>query len=311
MIATFVRSRKFVVVIFLILLGLIVGEAVFQKIPAFAFIVVSLLLSCSLVSCLWEQLRKRYASLSLTAIGFLVFHAALLIIMTGGMITYFTYSIGYVEIAEGHGFVDTPDSYTGWRQKFGIRQGTGVAIIVNKIIMEFWKNGQIKEFKNELIIKDKGPPKNKAIDVNDSVTHGKLLINMARQYGLAPFFTLMTIDGGESGYVYVRDDTKTNEFVIPRVGLRATVSYKNIQEREIFLAIEDQGKTLTKHMKGGDSLTIGQDTLVLSRVDLWNGLTVVTDSGKEITYSGIFLFLVGLILYYTKSFSTLLRADQE
>ncbi len=55
-------------------------------------------------------------------------------------------------------------------------------------------------------------------------------------------------------------------------------------------------------MKVGDIIKLEKGTLELKKIDIWNGLTVVRDSGKGITYIGFIIFLVGLAIYYIRVF---------
>lgn len=294
------KSRKLTVVLLLALLPLAIFESQVRSVPGYVFAGYGAALALNLALCLIDHIR-RVQKWTVQSVGFILFHAALLVIMTGGIATYVTYTIGYVEIAEGNGFTDKKEYYSDWKQKFGARQGTGINIYVKKIALDFWENGQIKEFHNTILIEDRGKLTEEVVRVNGSVEYGPLLINMARFYGLAPRFTLKTPHGDESGYVYIRSETKANHFEIPHLGYKAFVYYSDAGSRELEVTVlGGKEPVFRRKMRAGDVIDLGQAQLELTRVDLWNGLTVVTDSGKGITYAGFGLFLLGLGLFYGK-----------
>lgn len=296
------RSRKTTIALLLALLPLIIVESRERGVPGYIFIGFAVPLVLNLVLCLFDHIRKS-GKFTLKRIGFITFHASFLVIITGGIITYYTYTVGYIELAEGQGFRDYKGNYTAWQQKFDTKKDTGIYIVIRKIMLEFWENGQIKEFRNEVLIKDGDRGKNETLNVNGSLKYGDLLINMSRFYGLAPYFTLITPHGNTSGYVNIKNEMKFNSFEIPMAGYRAHVSYKDINDKQINIKIFLDGKTLEREMKKGDTIDLGKSSLELTDIRIWNGLTVVTDSGKQITYTGFVLFLAGLALYYGSKFS--------
>lgn len=302
MIYNLLKSRKLSVIVLFAFLPLIVIEAGTRNISGYVFIGFAAPLAVNLVLCLYEHIKK-IQKLTLEKIGFLLFHSALLVIMTGGIITYLTYTMGYIDIVEGRGFTDKKIYYTGWKQKFGSRSGTGINIYVKKIVLDFWENGQIKEFNNEILIEDGDKIIRDTINVNGSVKYGKLLINMARFYGLAPYFTFHMPYGDLNGHVTIRNEKKSNEFDIPLTGYTGFATYKNIKDKEITVTIqEDKKKVIERVMKKGDMIELGPGSLELTDINVWNGLTVVTDSGKWTTYTGFILFLTGLALFYGRKF---------
>lgn len=298
----FLANKKITVVLLLALIPLAVLEGQRRSVPGAVFIAFAVPLVLNLCCCLFSHLKgtRRF---TVERAGFLLFHAAFLMIIAGGIATYFTYSIGYVEVVEGEGFRDSRESYTEWKQKYGTRSGTGVGITVNKINLEFWPNGQIRHYDNELTINEGKVAREAVLGVNGSVRHGTLLINLARYYGLAPHFTVITPAGENAGYVYVSDVTKKNTFDIPLAGRKATVSYDRLSDRKLDISVElGEGRTVSRKIEPGDIIDLGNGSLKLTGIHLWNGLTVVRDLGKWPTYAGFALFLVGLGMYYRRIF---------
>ena len=300
----FLKSGNLTIVLLIFFMPLILFRDILGEKFDYLLLFFTFTLTVNLVMCLIDHI-KNTSVFSLLKIGFLLFHFSLLVIAAGCIITYLTYSIGYVEIAEGHRFTDMPQNYTDWHQRFGERDGTGIKIYLENIILEFWENGQIKEFKNIIIIQDGPKQKEAIINVNGSVKYKGLLINMARYYGLAPFFTLITPQGETNGSVTINNDNKQQEFRIPEIGDRAIASYANVNDKEITVTIPTDKHLIIKKLKVGDVVEIGTKKLKLVKLVVWNGLTVVRDSGKSITYTGYVLFIVGLALYYVKKFSTI------
>ncbi len=302
MIYSLLKSRKLTVVLFIAFLPLIIIEAETRSLPGYIFIGFAVPLIVNLLLCLLDHL-KRIEKWTVYRIGFVLFHASFLVMITGGILTFFTYRIAYIEIAEGNGFTDQPQYYNGWRQKFGEHTGTGIKIFVKKIVLEFWDNGQVKDFYNEIIILDDDKTTDARLKVNGSIKYKSLLINMARFYGLAPYFTVNTREGNKSGHVTIRSDEKSSEFIIPLLGHKAFAYFEDINDTGIKITIlGDRGKIFKKSMKVGDIIKLEKGTLELKKIDIWNGLTVVRDSGKGITYIGFIIFLVGLAIYYIRVF---------
>ena len=302
MVIRFIGGKKIAIIFILLFLMVTVWEGVTKQVPAAILLATGCCLAANLVCCMISHVR-RLSRWSLRQTGFIIFHAGLLVVISGGMITYYTYSIGYVEVAEGNGFTDRRSSYNGWKQRFGIRKGTGTQIGVKKINLSFWDNGQIKEYDNRLVIKDEHREREAVLEVNGSVRHGGLLINLARYYGLAPHFVLQTPHGQNSGYVYINDSSKTNTFTIPSLGYKATVTYDNITDRSVAISVDlGEKESMTRTLSTGDTIELGEKKLILTRISLWNGITVVSDSGKEVAYAGFMLFLIGLSLFYYARF---------
>lgn len=304
------RSRRLTIILLLSLIPLIIMEAQRRDISGYVFLGFSIPLAANLAFCLVDHMRKT-GRLTLKRAGFLIFHASFLVIMAGGIITYRTYAVGYIELAEGQGFLDSKENYTAWRQRFGTREGTGIHVTLERTVLEFWENGQIREFWNEIRIRDGEKETAAVVRVNGSVKYGGLLINMARFYGLAPYFTLITPHGNTSGFVNIREETKTNSFSIPHLGYSASVSYGSIGDDVVTIrVVDDRSKVIEATLKKGEVIELGPSRLELTDVRIWNGLTVVTDSGRGITYSGFALFLIGLVLYYVKRLSEV-RLDDK
>lgn len=298
----FLASKKITVVLLLALIPLAVLEGQRRSVPGAVFIAFAVPLVLNLCCCLFSHLKgtRRFTA---ERAGFLLFHAAFLMIIVGGIATYFTYSIGYIEVVEGEGFRDFRESYTEWTQKYGTRDGTGLGITVKKINLEFWPNGQIRNYDNLIAIKDGGAEREAVLGVNGSVSHGGLLINLARYYGLAPHFTITTATGENAGYVYISDVPKKNTFTIPILGRQATVSYGKLGDRFLDITVDlGSGRTITRKMVPGDVVDLGNGSLKLTGIHLWNGLTVVRDLGKWPTYAGFVFFLAGLGMYYRRMF---------
>ena len=299
---TFLASKKITVFLLLALIPLAILEGQRRSVPGAVFIAFAVPLVMNLCCCLFRHLKgtRRF---TVERTGFLLFHAAFLLIIAGGIATYFTYSIGYVEVVEGEGFRDLRESYTEWKQKYGTRDGTGLGITVKKINLEFWPNGQIRHYDNALIINDGNIAREAVLGVNGSVRHGGLLINLARYYGLAPHFAVTTPAGGNAGHVYVSDVTKKNTFTIPLVGRKATVSYAGLSDRALDIVVDlGDGRTVSRKIVPGDVVDVGGGSLKLTGIHLWNGLTVVRDLGKWPTYAGFAFFLTGLGMYYRRIF---------
>lgn len=302
MIVRFIGGKKVAIIFILLFLMVSVWEGVTKQVPSTILFATGCCLAASLVCCMISHVR-RVTKWSVRQTGFLIFHAGLLVVIVGGMITYYTYSIGYVEVAEGNGFTDQRSSYNGWKQRFGNRKGTGTQIGVKKINLSFWENGQIKEYDNRLVIKDGNREREAVLKVNGSVRHGALLINLARYYGLAPHFVLQTPRGENAGFVYISDSRKTNTFTIPALDYKATVAYGNIADRSVTISVDTGGKnSMTRTVSPGDVLDFGSAKLILTKISLWNGITVVSDSGKEIAFTGFILFITGLSLFYYARF---------
>lgn len=295
-------SRKVTILVFLLLLAALTLEGWSGKLSGPALLALGSPLAVNLIACLWRHLRRGGGRRAERA-GFLLFHAALLVIMAGGAISYRSYSVGYVELMEGESFVDRRESYHGWREHVGGRRGTGVRVQLERIRLDFWDNGQIREYYNDVTIHDGARVRMARVNVNRSVRHGPLLINLARFYGPAPVFTLTA--GGESrrGSVNIGSETRSNAFTIPLLQYPARVSYRDLAEREMHLQVfPPEGPPLEKTMRPGDVLDLGGGRLELTEVKIWNGITVVTDAGRWISYAGFALFLTGLALFYTAKF---------
>jgi cytochrome c biogenesis protein ResB len=296
-------SKKITVILFLLLLFLGVLEGWTQKVPATPFILVALPLTVNLVCCIFGHVRRIRQWNALHG-GFILFHLGFLVIIAGGVVTYLTYSMGYIEIAEGNGFSDRRENYSGWRQRFGTRRGTGAEIGIKKIHMTFWENGQLKDYYNDIVIRDGARQEEATVRINGSVRHGGLLINLARFYGLAPYFTLTAPGIQKSGYVYISSTTKTNTFVIPAMLNDIQVSYDDLRDRKVTVRSKGgNGSSRERTMEIGDSIPLGDARLTLSDVRIWNALTVVGDGGRWITFSGFGFFLLGLAVYYWKRFT--------
>ena len=298
---TFLASKKITVVLLLALIPLAVLEGQRRSVPGAVFIAFAAPLVLNLCCCLINHLKAR-RPFTVERAGFLLFHAAFLMIIAGGIISYFTYSIGYVEVVEGEGYRDSRENYTDWKQKFGVRRGSGARITVKRINLEFWDNGQIRHYDNHIAIKDGEAEREAVLGVNSSVRHGGLLINLARYYGLAPHFVITTPAGENSGYVYISDVPKINTFTIPIVGRRATVSYGTVKDRTLNFTMSDGGPAITRTIVPGDVIDLGNGSLKLTGIHLWNGLTVVRDMGKWPTYLGFASFILGLGMYYLRTF---------
>ena len=298
----FLANKKITVVLLLALIPLAVLEGQRRNVPGAVFIAFAVPLVLNLCCCLLNHLKAR-RSLTVERAGFLLFHVAFLMIIAGGIISYFTYSIGYVEVVEGEGFRDERENYTEWKQKFGTRRGSGAAITVKRINLDFWDNGQIRSYDNIISIRDGAAEREAVLGVNGSVQHGWLLINLARYYGLAPRFTVAVPEGESAGYVYISDVTKASTFTIPLVGRKATVSYGKLGDRALDLTVDlGGGRTITRRIAPGDFVDLGNGSLKLTGIRLWNGLTVVRDMGKWPTYAGFAFFLLGLAMYYRRTF---------
>lgn len=293
-------NKKITIILFLALIPLAIAEGQSRSVPGVVFIAFAVPLVLNLLFCLLRHVKST-KQWDAERCGFILFHIAFLVIIAGGMVTYFTYSVGYVEVVEGEAFQDIRESYSGWVQRFGVRKGTGINVVVGKINMDFWDNGQIRSYDNEIVIKDGGRERSATLQVNGSVSHGGLLINLARYYGLAPHFVLASPGRKEAGYVYVSDTKKINDFRIPGTNIRATVSYKDFNDRKLKIKIQpDLQRTIETTISPGDVIDLGEAKLTLTGIHVWNGLTVVTDSGKGITYTGFILFMFGLCMYYWK-----------
>jgi hypothetical protein len=311
MIVRFIGGKKTAILFLLLFLMVIVWEGVTKQVPATILLATGCCLAANLVCCMAAHVRK-LAKWSLRQTGFIIFHAGLFVVILGGMITYYTYSIGYVEVAEGNGFTDQRSSYNGWKQRFGTRKGTGIQIGLKKINLSFWDNGQIKEYDNSLVIKDSNREREAFLDVNGSVRHRGLLINLARYYGIAPHFVLQTSHGRNEGYVYISDTNKTNTFTIPSLGYKATVVYGKITDRSLAISVDRGGKgTITRSIVPGDEIDLGDAQLKLTGISLWNGITVVSDSGKGITFAGFAMFIAGLLMYYLRFFREVSRNGRD
>ncbi|WP_026841723.1 cytochrome c biogenesis protein ResB [Citrifermentans bremense] len=311
MVVGFIGSKKVAVFILVLVLVIVVYEGVTQQVTAKILIAGAFLLAANLVCCMYVN-AGRVAKRSLRQTGFVTFHTGLLVILLGGVVSYYTYSVGYVEVAEGNSFSDERSSYNGWKQRFGSRKGTGVQIGVKKIHLNFWENGQIKEYTSQVVIRDGGMEREAVLEVNGSVRHRGLLINLARYFGLAPHFALETAQGEKEGYIYISDTGKTNTFTIPALGYEATAAYRNITDRAVAVSVCAPGKGwVSRTMVAGDVLDLGKGRLKLTGISLWNGITVVKDSGKEITFAGFALFLAGLLMYYLRFFQEALRSGRD
>ncbi|KAF0219033.1 MAG: hypothetical protein FD174_2422 [Geobacteraceae bacterium] len=296
------KSEKLTIVLFLLLLALFVMEGETQKVSGYAFLGLAAPLVLNLLFCVFHHI-KRTKTWDMAQAGFILFHVAFLIIIAGGITTYLTYSIGYAEVVEGGSFTDSRESYAGWKQRFGTRSGTGINVAVRKIHLDFWENGQIREYFNNIVIRDGIKDQEATVNVNGSVKYGSLLINLARYYGLAPHFRLTTPDATNSGYVYISSTAKTNNFAIPLVNYKAQVSYRDLTDRRVRIRVRlNELDSIERVMRIGDSIDLGAGKLTLTDIKIWNGLTVVTDSGKWITYAGFSLFLLGLAIYYGTKF---------
>lgn len=311
MVVGFIGSKKVAIFLLVLVLVIVVYEGVTQQVTAKILIAGAFLLAANLACCMYVN-AGRVAKRSLRQTGFVTFHAGLLVILLGGVVSYYSYSVGYVEVAEGNSFSDERSSYNGWKQRFGSRKGTGVQIGVKKIHLNFWENGQIKEYTNQLVIRDGAVEREAVLEVNGSVRHRGLLINLARYFGLAPHFALETAQSENAGYIYISETGKTNTFTIPTLGYKATVAYRNITDRSVAVSVDTGGKgCLSRTMVPGDVLDLGNGRLKLTGISVWNGITVVKDSGKEITFAGFALFLVGLLMYYLRFFQEALRSGRD
>lgn len=311
MVVGFIGSKKVTVFLLVLFLILIVYEGVTQQVTAKMLLAGAFLLAGNLTCSIYANAR-RLVNRSLRQTGFIIFHAGLLVVILGGMVTYYTYSVGYVEVAEGNSFSDERSSYNGWKQRFGSRKGTGVQIGLKKIHLTFWGNGQIREYTNLVSIRDGGREREAVLEVNGSLRHRGLLINLARYFGLAPHFVLQTPHGQKAGYVYISDTLKTNTFTIPTLGYKATVVYENITDRSVAVSVDTEGKgSLNRIIVPGDVIDLGNAQLKLTGISLWNGITVVSDSGKEITFAGFALFVAGLLMYYLRFFREAVRSGRD
>lgn len=301
-VVTFLASKKITIFLLVALIPLAVLEGESRRVPGVAFIAFAVPLALNLCCCLFRHLRGT-RRLTVERVGFLLFHGAFLVIIVGGTLSYFTYSIGYVEVVEGEGFWDLREDYTEWRQKYGIRPGTGARITVRKINLDFWPNGQIRHYDNIITIRDGKDEREAVLGVNGSVSHRGLLINLARYYGLAPHFVVTTPGGENAGYVYISDVTRKNTFTIPLVEQRATVSYQGLSDRTLHISVDlGGGRVVSRKIVPGDVVDLGEGSLKLTGIHLWNGLTVVRDLGKWPTYGGFAFFLIGLGIYYRRIF---------
>ena len=145
---TLLKSGNLTIVLLIFFMPLILFRDILGKNFGYILLAFTCILIVNLILCLIDHVIKT-SVFSLSKISFLLFHFSLLVIAAGCFVTYLTYSIGYVEIAEGHRFTDQRQNYKDWHQRFGNRGGTGIKIYLEKIILEFWKNGQIKEFKKQ------------------------------------------------------------------------------------------------------------------------------------------------------------------
>lgn len=311
MVVRFIGSKKVAVFLLVLVLVIVVCEGVTQQVPAITLIGGAFLLAANLACCMYVN-AGRVAKRSLRQTGFITFHAGLLVILLGGVVSYYTYSVGYVEVAEGNSFSDERSSYNGWKQRFGNRKGTGIQVGVKKIHLNFWENGQIKEYDNQVVIRDGGVVREAVLEVNGSLRHHGLLINLARYFGLAPHFVLETAQGENAGFIYISDTGKTNTFSIPTLGYEATATYRNITDRAVAVSVCTPGKGwVNRTMVPGDVLDLGEGRLKLTGISLWNGITVVKDAGKEITFAGFAIFLAGLLMYYLRFFQEALRSGRD
>lgn len=295
-------NKKITIILLLALIPLAVMEGERRNIPGAVFIAFAIPLVLNLCCCLLNHMKGGKA-FTVERAGFLLFHAAFLLVIIGGIVTYFTYSVGYVEVVEGQGFRDLRESYTDWKQKFGVRAGSGAVLTVRKINLDFWDNGQIRTYDNLISLREGAVAREAVLGVNASVRHGGLLINLARYYGLAPHFVMTTATGKNAGYVYISDVPKTNTFTIPLVDRTATVSYGKLSDRSLDFKLKlGDGRIIDRKIVPGDVIDLGEGQLKFTGIYLWNGLTVVRDMGKWPTYLGFALFLTGLVMHYRRIF---------
>ena len=86
-------NKKITIILFLLLLSLVVLAGLTGKVSANLLIMFALPLAVNLLCCIYEH-TKRIKLWNVKRAGFVLFHIGFLIVITGGMITYLTYSIG-------------------------------------------------------------------------------------------------------------------------------------------------------------------------------------------------------------------------
>ncbi len=290
-----------VLTVFAILLAIpvFIFQASTKAVAAWGFFLCALPLIINLACCLSYHLHKKGIT-SPKNKGFILFHAAFLMIIVGGLASYASRTQGYVGLAIGQEFYDTPQGYGKWHERFFSRSGSGIRFVLKDMVLEHWPNGKLKEITNTVEAHSPDGRKLEAVlDANTPLYIKGLIISLSRYYGLAPLFTFYGPQGLVRGNVMLSYEKKTGAFAIPGTAVSGTLAITDYSQKVFEISVQDgEGNTVQQTISVGDRLQMGGAALELSHVSLWSGLSVVHDPCRYIVYLGFILFLLGIMIFY-------------
>ncbi len=241
-----------------------------------------------------------------------LFHLGLVVVLTGAMVGGLLHFSGYVEVAEGQGFLEEKGAYLQQTQGplFGrlgplVEGHRGFALQLDRFAAtgSNWGSGISSDLVSEVtLLEDGRQVRRSAIRINEPLEYRGLKIYQTGAFGPAPVFQLELPDGSrDSGVVNLArqgDDQYGNSLYLPGTGYRMTVRAREgdaAVEVEIF---ERKLSLLRSRLQPGQSVEIDDVRLTLSELRRWTGLRIVADPGIIILYPGFALVILGLALSF-------------
>lgn len=246
--------------------------------------------------------------------GSMLFHAALLIVGIGGVLSVYTSFQGTMVIAEGQTLIDEPASYVSVAKEPQIGDAfTGAGITLERLEMQY-DGSTLTRAIAQFTAQDEGAvPSSESVQVNypldvgwksyllgnsgyaaavEASTEGQTLysgvVNLGERTDSGYADTVALPDGSELKLSATGDSLAPSEGRTPR---RYELASPQL-EVELVRNGTGWGDAV---LSPGQSATIGGTTITFGGLRLWNELMVRGDRGRYVVYVGFWLCVVGVL----------------
>ncbi|RJQ84297.1 MAG: hypothetical protein C4519_05030 [Desulfobacteraceae bacterium] len=298
MIFRFLKSRTLTILAITVAAAFFGYQAYAEDVEPLLFLPAALPLVTNLFCCLLDTVGRRKLRTPKNW-AFALFHAAILVVAAGGLLSYATRTAGYVRLAKEQEVIDHPRQYEHWSTRLLSRPGTGMAIMVKDIVVEHWPSRELKELQTAIeIVAPAGGIERHTLAINEPLSYRGLIISLTGFYGPAALFTLQGPDGPVRGTVTI-PLRGPGRFKLPEMLFTGTMEVIDFENKQLRLILMSGGRTLVDTvLSEGDTIRFEGQVLQLNHVTLWSGLAVVSDPWRYLVYAGFLLFLAGIIVFY-------------
>lgn len=245
--------------------------------------------------------------------GSVIFHAGILLVCAGVVLSSLTRFSGFVELAPGQ-VQEASRGYTGQQSRSNLHQVPEMSIFVSDINMAFWPDNTLRDLSSHVRISGRSGKAEGTITRNKSLRLQGNSVNLGSRIGPAALLSYTGLKDSRTvqGYVNFPGESEfpRNTFVVPGINLETAAELLGPWQASIMgekvsspvklrLTLTDKlNQSAVKEIELRQAIPLEGGELRFIALEPWAVFQVIRDSGFPLLIAGILISLIGMALSF-------------